>query len=78
MPLAVARQANASVPFPNASVGDVDNELYTHFIPLVPDFSRSKHTETGLFKPNRTLHKPHLGNDPFRCTAAPVWRPLLA
>jgi hypothetical protein len=44
--------------FPADSVAAADNELYTHFIPLAPDFSRSQNTRNGLFKPNRTPWDP--------------------
>jgi hypothetical protein len=37
----------------------LDNELYTHSIPLPPDFSRSQSTGNGLFKPNSTPPDPH-------------------
>ncbi len=56
----VAREAHLSFPFVSRrSVVDADNELYTHFIPRLPDFSRSQSTENGLVKPNRTLHDPY-------------------
>ena len=45
--------------FSNSSVAAADNELCTHFVPHVPDFSRSQSTRNGLFKPNRTPRHPH-------------------
>jgi hypothetical protein len=46
-------------PFPADSVVGSDNELYTHFIPRVGDFSRFQGTRNGLNKPNRTPDDPH-------------------
>lgn len=43
----------------NLAVVTCDNELYTHFIPIPPVFSRSQLIGNALFKPNRTPQDPH-------------------